>query len=150
MTEKVQEPKKYRLPKKFAKKFINILRSGKYTQTKDSLVTINKEGKYCYCVLGVAGKIQGCIMRPDIDGSLTELPEGQDDSYSTNVKGIANVPKELHGSKPFSLPSILMGMNDSGKTFTEIADWIQESVEFYEEPTKPEQLNLYETSNESN
>lgn len=106
------------------KRWVKALRSGKYRQG---------HGKLCfndnYCCLGVLA---------DIEGALVAL-----DDYTYNIKGI--IDESIWGC-PYpttSLPPIsflnkvglsssvsykLADMNDSGKTFNKIADWIEENL----------------------
>lgn len=116
------ETKQYRLPKEFAEKWIDALRSGEYKQGEAELYT-PKTGTFC--CLGVCARIGG--NKPsDISG----FP------YLTYAR-LLNIPKELFGNSTNKLVSKLTHMNDGAMgerkhTFPEIASWLEENVEFYE------------------
>lgn len=95
--------------KEFKEKWINALRRGEYIQGTDFL---ENNGKYC--CLGVAAHLCG-IENIHRKKWIIESP---------------NVPDILIGYQEF--PEILSRMNDSGKTFEEIADWIETNVEVEE------------------
>lgn len=109
-------------------KWVKALRSGKYTQTAGALYSnvsiLNKE-KPGYCCLGVLARVNGvedtylqhCAKLDDISDIC---PAAKD---STEWLG----PWEDH-SIAFSTQSQLAFMNDSGKSFAEIADWIEASL----------------------
>lgn len=108
---------KYQLPKEFAEKWLVALRSGEYQQCKNYLY--NEDG---YCCLGVACLISG-IDNDLLIGHMV-IPD--------NENGFDDIPYLLKGSanKKGSLVSMVAPMNDNGKSFNEIADWIQANVEF--------------------
>lgn len=110
---------RYKLPKKFTKRWQKALRSGKYTQGTEELYDIEQDS---YCCLGVAAKLCGI---PKVDmagiGRYIDLREG----YQHKLP--AELVEELY---PYRLVTELILMNDSGDyTFEEIADWIKENVE---------------------
>jgi hypothetical protein len=129
--------KQFKLPKEFAIKWLAELRSGKYKQTRNIL----KCGD-AYCCLGIAGKICG------VDDNYLE----NNGVFSEFKKKIFNrlIPLELLSKgtdlleKPLNglLPCLLTALNDGrisknnpeGKrySFSKIADWIEENVEFYD------------------
>lgn len=121
--------KKYQLPKDFAEKWIAALRSGEYPQCKQSLG--NKEG---YCCLGV-----GAIVCGATDEMLwkknTNRPAGFliKNDYGPNISDevFARIPNELIGGSMLNaLVHEVSVRNDGGDTFPEIADWIEQNVEF--------------------
>ena len=93
---------------KLKSKWIEALRSGKYKQAKERLY----KGRNQYCCLGVLGRCMGksaAAMR-----SYLELNEIIDDD---------------HMPFGFEAEGILVRMNDTeGKTFPEIADWIEANI----------------------
>lgn len=107
--------KKYQLPKEFAEKWVAALRSGEYKQGSFGLY---RPSNCSYCCLGVACVLAGQspenIIRQWID------------------KPISGIPDELIGNGGNNdLVHDLSEMNDhDGKTFPEIADWIESNVEF--------------------
>lgn len=118
--------KKYSLPKEFAEKWVAALRSGDYDQGTGEL-TVGREDKkeFAYCCLGVACKSVGMP-----DNSLHPYSSlGQAKHSETNVFKLSGIPIELIGT---DLEASLMDINDyEDYTFLEIADWIEEHVEFY-------------------
>ena len=107
--------KKYQLPKEFGEKWLVALRSDEYKQTKGRLC--NNLG---YCCLGVAGIING----------YTKNDLGD---FGVFNEAFSNMPQLLIGPK-FDCRNLFVehvtGMNDDGKPFSEIADWIEQNVEF--------------------
>jgi hypothetical protein len=157
------EKKLFQLPKEFATRWLAALRSGKYKQAKGALLLKDAEGNKSYCCLGVACDIQG------IEEELL-LQRGFPDDIKLPIIQLA-IPEQLMRSwdnplKRYTLASVLSSLNDgeSSKltigseevineehkmhTFAEIADWIEEHVEFVEgeepiigeapEPKEPE------------
>lgn len=115
------ENKEYRLPKDFAEKWLKALRSGKYKQCDGKLY---KEEESGFCCLGVACEFSG-VNPYEIDGV------GWIYDYVA-VKSENKIPDELVGSDFNNrLVCVLSEMNDSGRSFAEIADWIEENVELY-------------------
>lgn len=89
-------------------KWVEALRSGKYLQTQGIL----RNGEY-FCCLGVLCDIQGADF------------EKIKNSYGT--LSLTFTPPELLGSLG-SKAEVLAKMNDSGSSFTEIADYIEANV----------------------
>lgn len=108
------ENKKYQLPREFATKWVEALRSGKYRQGKGRL-----KNNDSYCCLGVACEISGATER-------------QINHYAYIPKrSTVNVPTLLKsGCGVKGLICTISTMNDSGNTFLEIADWIEQNIEF--------------------
>ncbi len=106
--------KSYKLPKEFGEKFLIALRSGEYPQTKGKL----KDG-VGYCCLGIACLLQG---------------KNDDDIQGKYYPSIDWLPKEtldVPKNGGLRLEARLANMNDEGKTFLEIADWVEQNVEFF-------------------
>ena len=108
---------KYRLPKEFAEKWISALRSGEYKQCRGYL--FDGEG---HCCLGVAAKIAGHDLEPKEYALL-------DATVFDKVPGEIKEPDRVACNE---LANDLSTMNDSGKTFKKIANWIEKNVELYE------------------
>lgn len=105
--------KEYQLPKEFAEKWVAALRSGEYQQGSESLCYNDS-----YCCLGVACAISGVVNVPH-----------QDWIKATTAKD-TSIPKILIGSAATSgLVYAVSTMNDSGSSFADIADWIEENVQ---------------------
>ena len=125
----MENVKDFKLPKVFAEKWLIALRSGVYSQGREMLY--NKE-EDSYCCIGVAGHICQISKR-----SMNEkgIFAGEHFKLSTLKKYIKlGLPVELTANNNVdSLTNALASMNDDGNTFEEIADWVIENVEFYEE-----------------
>ena len=116
-----------KLEKGFKKKWLEALRSGKYKQCNGTLCY---DGRYC--CLGVAGKVAG--MRD----STLQLNDSFDadvkqDGRSWWIGSLKNmkrkIPNILHGDGDSDVVvSTLIDMNDTGKSFSEIADYIEENL----------------------
>lgn len=101
--------KKYSLPKEFAEKWVAALRSGDYKQADQKYYDRSTD---CYCANGVGYKIQGAIF---------------------NENGTINSSGPRLIQIPMSLWEEVVYLNDTnGRTFSEIADWIEANVEFTE------------------
>lgn len=117
-------PKEYRLPKEFANIWLEALRSGKYLQTGGALRKLILEG-WAYCCIGLA-----CYIA---------YPKGRkwkSEDIPRHDIPVPGLPMELIQEKDQDnlkpLLQMLVDMNDiQKKPFTEIADWIEENVEFY-------------------
>ncbi len=122
---------KYQLPKEFAEKWIEALRSGEYKQGRDKLATINDANEICYCCLGVACKLQN-IKDTELEqyGEIAELTKiDADEDFNNEYTDLLDIgiPYNLIGTQ---LPNELITLNDNEKkSFVEIADWIIENVE---------------------
>ena len=110
------------------KQWIEALRSGKYTQTKQCLK--NDKG---FCCLGVACEISGLGQFEAKKEVLEYLPDGN------NVMGIVHkylgesteLPEEvftLMGLPYSEFEQDLIKMNDDGISFSEIADYLEEKL----------------------
>jgi hypothetical protein len=123
----IKPASKEKLPVAFKKKFVSALRSGDYTQGSSALRAIEtvydekkkKEvSKATYCCLGVACHIAGAT-------GITDKAYVMNEKRSV-IKSINKVPSLLQGED--GIPQQLASMNDSGKTFAEIADWIETNL----------------------
>lgn len=99
--------------------WIEALRSGKYTQARDALQT--RDG--AMCCLGVLADIAGCSFewRDGFDYPWVEDAEGDQHapSKAREFVGLAHCEGHFAGQRS------LAGLNDSGKSFLEIADIIE-------------------------
>lgn len=100
-----------KIPLEIKEKWIDALRSGEYSQTSRSL-----RDKNGYCCLGVLARVCGY--------SENEL-RGKEFLYSKNFP---NVPEILQGLYSKTYVFELSNMNDTGYSFTEIADWIEQNL----------------------
>lgn len=110
-----------KLPKAFKNKWIKALRSGEYKQGENQL---HNQFDNTYCCLGVACR----IMHP-----RKELNSGVISSALSNLKGV-KVPEILKGEFDSTyddynpLVEKLVNMNDGGKSFKVIANWIEKNL----------------------
>lgn len=106
--------------------WVAALRSGQYKQGQGALCKINgKERRFCCLgVLCDLGKSKSWVPSP-----LAE--DGQMLAFHQDGRGwVASLPSRI--AKQINLNgdehAILVQMNDSGKSFKEIADWIEENL----------------------
>jgi len=117
--------KKFRLPKEFATRWVAALRSGEYKQGNGTLRMLYDDGNH-YCCLGVAIKMNG-VDDKNIFGGYPNI--------ESNAEILAAVPLELlmGSTGDGSLGAECVDLNDiENKSFPEIADWLEQNVEFYE------------------
>lgn len=101
------------------KTWINALRSGEYLQCQNELCTHDGNGANYYCCLGVANTIFHLNAQDNetLDGTNFNL-----------VLGLRTHDGEIHynedDEEEFGYLT-LVEMNDDGKTFVEIADFIE-------------------------
>lgn len=101
-------------------KWIEALRSGRYKQRPGSLFYKDR-----YCCLGVLCAVNNVTLEECADDDLfaqskSDFVNGEAYVYLRNLLN----PLTVHQ---------LVKMNDSGKSFTEIADWIEANVKLQEE-----------------
>lgn len=101
-----------RLPKQFKTKWLKALRSGEFKQGDGSL----RNNLNQYCCLGVGAKICGAT-------SITGKGYIEKDR---EIRGISKIPSLIIGDG--EIPSKLAYMNDNGKSFKQIADWIDKNL----------------------
>jgi hypothetical protein len=121
--------------KEIKDEWVNALRSGEYKQGKNYLRTDNGEGDR-YCCLGVLGN--ECL-----DGKWEPYRIESDDNESRFIwiysylchggseREARMLPECLTSDldiKVVDWMDILSDMNDNGKTFDDIADWIEENL----------------------
>lgn len=106
-------------------KWIEALKSGDYLQTQGRLYAGDdlENGKPCMCCLGVLEAVCGTNK---YEMEYKEMPSDLTDSKSPADVLMQLVPVTVVVSE--SLGSKLAGMNDSGKSFDEIADYIKENL----------------------
>lgn len=113
-----------RLPKGFKKKWITALLSDKFEQSTDYLFDEYNNG---YCCLGVACR----IIHPKLKLNFVRLITKKD--FGKKYVKI-KVPKILHGNADKSgkifnpIVLKLAGMNDDGKSFKQIAAYIEKNL----------------------
>jgi hypothetical protein len=122
---------------KFKQEWLEALRSGKYKQTSGALARFRKyqtvpPKSVGFCCLGVA-----C----DISGYTWDISKGEETCYDTFTPD-ALAPSRISAGETIAFPFfpdefdrerpplgyILSGLNDTGCTFEEIADWIETNL----------------------
>lgn len=116
--------------------WIAALRSGEYPQTQGRLRQWVDKDEPSFCCLGVL-----CEVHPNIEwrsehGSYVADESLADSQFKFMSLSLGNVGIRLGLDKHFEAnngatmdaESILMGRNDRGETFDEIADWIEENL----------------------
>lgn len=106
--------------------WLEALRSGKYEQGQSNLCSISYRGGFEHCCLGVLAEVYGrkrsdLINHDHLDriGLSRLLGEWGDHDLGFN----ANNPETHH-----TVQRKLAAMNDGGKSFAEIADWIEANI----------------------
>jgi len=116
-----------KMKKAVKKRWIAALRSGKYRQGKAYLCKTYK-GRSKFCCLGV-------LAHEELDGEWQELGEVGEGNTAWNLyykgdEALGLLPKEA--LIEVGLSDIdqdeLSGMNERGRSFKEIADWIEENL----------------------
>ena len=113
-----------------AKKWVEALRSGKYEQGSGALKRRVDDGEYEFCCLGVACELFGSGIRQRVrdDGCVVygeDWETGWFFSLPPEVMRALGLSGHM-GGFPTSLGTeTLAGLNDTGKTFAEIADIIE-------------------------
>lgn len=104
-----------KLPKEFKEKWVKALRSGEYKQCTSQL---HDKGRFC--CLGVAAVLAGKRPR-DLKGGHI--------GYDCTIKPFDGFPEILtHKNWSNDTAGILSQMNDEGKSFSEIADYIEKNL----------------------
>lgn len=109
--------------KELKTKWLEALRSGKYKQGKTALRTVRDE----FCCLGVLCD----IVAPDKWSKPTKNTNYYIHMNTGGIPSFSLYPgyeQELAPGEASQPLGILIKMNDSGKTFAEIANWIEENL----------------------
>jgi hypothetical protein len=115
-----------KLPVEFKEKLVIALRSGQFKQGRSKLYNSNTDS---YCCLGVVGVVAGVNkMEMDTKGYFScytgEVPE----KYPTFLTSGHGDLIEVRNAEYRYLDDVLMVMNDVGKSFSEIADYIEKNL----------------------
>jgi len=106
-----------KLPKKFKEKWLKALRGGKYQQCQGALY---ENGKFC-CI-GVECHLHGV--------SRNEMK--MDYKAGGTRRNFSKIPKYMDvivaGRLSETPQQVLINMNDEGKSFKQIATWIQKNL----------------------
>ena len=100
------------MKKSIKSKWVKALRSGKYSQAQESLTQGGS-----YCCLGVLGKVCGLSNK-----QLRDMSRHGDRGILLSI----NMEKKTGVN--YVAQQQLSSMNDSGKTFLEIADYIEKKL----------------------
>jgi hypothetical protein len=124
----MKKQKEFRLPRRFAEKWLEALRSGKYNQAKETLYDKQSNS---YCCLGLACRLEYPLRFLESREGYAETICKSDDGHGLKLN-LHKIPKELRGrARDNDLVGELTGLNDDGFSFGYIADWIEENVELY-------------------
>ena len=127
--------KSFKLPREFGEKWLNALRGGEYKQGKSNLVYILVPNinlnelvveNVSFCCLGVAGHLCG--------NSLSDLLPF---SYLEAESEFKAIPKELVGDNENALVDVLSSLND-GVTNTSLEDFKTKGYHFREDIGRPD------------
>lgn len=112
----------------FKAKWLEALRSGKFKQGKRRLCQKNTDDQFEHCCLGVACEVLNIPKEPcDVGSNNYKFTESN--LYGTVYLG--NLDMKYSELKPLQNDKIyskLANMNDNGKSFDEIANWIEENL----------------------
>jgi hypothetical protein len=98
-------------------KWVEALRSGEYKQTRNYL-----QDEYGFCCLGVLCEVMGLENTEDDILDITRY-------YYEGDYNISLFPGNLGSDLEIDHDEgTLVNMNDNGKTFSEIADWIEKNL----------------------
>lgn len=136
--------KQFRLPKPFAIKWLEALRSGKYDQTTCMMAKFDKGVPLAlisvkpvhevasYCCLGVAGLIQGMSpwMLKDY-GVFADIEDTELDARQIPHELRQELLSYFDDISKHIFVKVLTQMNDDRKSFAQIADYIEANTEFY-------------------
>lgn len=116
-----------KMPKAMKEKWLAALRSGKYKQGKGALYDPVTDG---YCCLGVLehvcdGKVEMYTSAVNLHNKAMAMPTKE--WYEAN--GITGLEDKQYDSYGTTTEWRLAHMNDSDKSFAEIADFIEKEVE---------------------
>lgn len=108
--------------KELRDKWITALRSGEYKQGQSALRTSTKHGDR-YCCLGVLADIV------DSKGWRRKLFPGLDWTIHRTESGRLNKTLRHRIRLDVEIENQLIDMNDNGKRFKTIANWIEKNIE---------------------
>lgn len=115
------------MKKEIADKWVEALRSGKYKQTKKVLSETTNDGAF-HCCLGVLCE----LALEEIDLEIKFLSGTGIKKYDNSVDVLPTSVMVWSGIRTYyayidTYEESLVSMNDSGKTFYEIADYIDKN-----------------------
>lgn len=107
-------------------KWIAALRSGQYQQGRSLLCAIRDDGSKTYCCLGVLAELDGAFVRRGVRIAVDHVNTGM---YQGKGECLSDIRVNVPEASDTLLPWIVAEMNDKGRTFEEIADFL-ETVDF--------------------
>lgn len=122
---KIEEKNIIKLPKKFKADWLKALRSGKYKQTTAGNL-LDEQG---YCCLGLAGVVCEVGKKHLRNRGFLTMVKHIKNTDKRNIafnKIRTRIPKALRDDE--DLQTDLATMNDGGKSFKEIAKYIQKNL----------------------
>jgi len=113
-----------KLDPEFKAKWVTALRSGKYEQGRSKLAH-KEDGYITYCCLGVACIIEGVPLAAIVNEGMPSpaIQQWVGSKLAVNAFLTKNIDSEK-GDPHYTLTR----MNDDGKSFAEIATWIEENL----------------------
>jgi hypothetical protein len=120
-----------KLPPEFKTHWVAALRSGKYKQATDVL----KSTSGGFCCLGVACDINGVEWETDYNPHI-DYPRIQTVNGGVYMPYEEDLPEDVYSvlfqelipRQDVYVAVYLSVMNDGGRSFSEIADWIEENL----------------------
>ena len=110
---------KVKMPKDIGTKWLEMLRSGKYDQCEMEMLFIDGD-KRSYCALGLLLHLLGVS-----DKSMMDYKENEEEKIA-----LGPIFKLNPSTSAFGLLRKVSDMNDKeGKSFAEIADYIEQNIE---------------------
>jgi hypothetical protein len=111
-------------------KWVKALRSGKYESCQARLVS---PGGDAFCCLGVLADVQGCVWKDAPHSYLALAPIMPRGRKTWNCAGNGSgdgeyLKPERAGGLALTAQVYLAKMNDEGKSFKQIADWIEANL----------------------
>lgn len=116
-------------------RWIAALRSGQYKQGTGVLCKVGDDGEQRYCCLGVLAELDGAFV-PETNSFGDRMAR---DRYSGPANSsmyigkpehnLAAIPATYEGADAEFLPWVVAAMNDDGRSFEDIADYL-ETVDF--------------------
>ena len=119
-----------KLPKEFKEKFLAELRSGKHKQGKSVMYNPADDSLCCLAVAGlVCGLTKDEMAGVDILTAENDYDDPSGRKNPSSKKAIHQLGYPLVLTASYDTKGCdLASMNDSGKSFSEIADWIEENL----------------------
>jgi hypothetical protein len=106
------------MKREIKEKWLAALRSGKYQQGRQGLKFKNGQGQVCHCCLGVLAEL--------VEPEAFEK-KGNDFLFHSSY-GFLRLSRDKWLLLPEEAQKTLSDLNDGGRSFDEIADWIEKNV----------------------